>query len=166
MSRLFRPKLLLTTLSGAALALLLASPAHAAPKDGKGHGKLEHFCQKASCTDAQKEEIKSVMKEFRTDTKSDREKIRELHHKLVAEFVKDQPNEKLMEKLYRQIDQIQANIVDRRHDMLMELHGVFTPEQRKHAAARLMHGPGQHKGKKGKGKRKGKGKGKGELKAK
>lgn len=161
MSRLIRPKLLLTSLSGAALALLLASPAYAAgPPEGKGHGKLEHFCQEAKCSDAQKEEIKNVMKEFRTDTKSDREKIRELHKRLVTEFSKDKPNEKLMQQVYRQIRQIEANIVDRRHDMLMELHGVLTPEQRKLAAHKLMRGPGRHKGHKGKRKGDGKGKGK------
>lgn len=153
MIQFFRRHALLTVLGGAALAATLASPAHAAPPEG-GNGRLERFCQEAKCTDSQKQDLRDVMREFHTDTKSDREKMKGLHKKLAAEFVKDNPNEKLMQRLYAQIDQIHGSMVDRRHDMMMEVHGLLDAGQRKIAAERLLEGPGKH----GKGPKRGKGK--------
>ena len=152
MIQLIRRHALLTVLGGAALAATLASPAQAAPGEG-GNRRLERFCQEAKCSDSQKQELRDVMREFHTDTKADREKMRELHKKLAAEFVKDEPNEKLMQRLYAQIDQIHGNMVDRRHDMMMEVHGLLDANQRKIAAERLLKGPGKH----GKGHKRGKG---------
>lgn len=143
MLKTVRRHLLLTTLGAAALATTLGSTAWAGPGPGpgeargKGH-RLERFCAEAKCTERQKTEIKDAFKEFHTDVKADHDKIRALHEKLVAEFAKDKPNEKAMKRLYQQIDQIHGNIVDRRHDMLMEIHGILNAKQRKLAAQKLL----------------------------
>jgi Spy/CpxP family protein refolding chaperone len=162
MLKIVRRHLLLTTLGAAALATTLSSTAWAGPgPDGppgarKGH-RLERFCAEAKCTENQKEELKNAFKQFRIDVKPDHEKIRALHEKLVAEFAKNKPNEKVMKRLYRQIDQIHANIVDRRHDMIMEVHGILNADQRKLAAEKLLHhgpprGPRGDKPRKGRAK--------------
>jgi Spy/CpxP family protein refolding chaperone len=134
-----RPRSFLPFVGASLLALTLSTPAFAGPPEGRGHGgKIERFCAKAECTDAQRTEIKRILGEFRTDVEDDHAKIRDLHEKLAAEFAKDKPDEKRMKQLEKQIQTVHAAIVDRRHDMAMEIHGVLTPAQRKLAGKLLL----------------------------
>jgi Spy/CpxP family protein refolding chaperone len=151
----------------ALLATLGFAPAADAAPGAQGEGKrggkkIERICKKLECDDAQEAELRSVFKELRTDTKSDREGIRDARKTIAAEFAKERPNEASMKRAYQSIDAHEDNIRDRTHDALMEAHGVLNPEQRKtfaKMAARLGKGHGRHGGK-GKGKGKGEGKGK------
>lgn len=144
---------LLLPLGAMALTLGLSSTALAGPPEGRG-GKLGKVCQKIECSDDQKTELKQIHKEMRTDAKSDREAIRELHKQMAAEWVKSAPNEKVLDRIQAKIAVHEANIADRRMDMMLELHAVLSPEQRK-AFAKLMaerHGKKGKRGKKGKNK--------------
>jgi Spy/CpxP family protein refolding chaperone len=116
---------------GIAGILLGAGFAHA--QEGKGHKgskKLDRVCQKINCTEDQKKELKSVVKELRTDLKTDRQAVRGLHEKLAVEFEKATPDERAMKRLYATIDKHRANMRDRTHDAMMEIHGLLQPAQR------------------------------------
>ena len=136
---------LLATLAGATLAFGVSATALAAPPKGKGKGKgkgqrIERVCEQLQCTTNQKEELQQVMREMHTDAKAEREAIKTLHKALLAEFKKDEPDEAAMKRIYGQIATHEANLRDRRHDMIMEVHGILTPEQRAKAGRFLLKG--------------------------
>lgn len=140
-----------TFVSGLVLASTLLLPGLAQAEPPGGHGrKLERVCEQLSCTEQQERDIQAVFEQLRIDSKQDREAIRTLHEQLAAEWVKDKPDEKAMAKLHDKIAAHERNLADRRHEAMMELHALLSPEQRKQAAELL-------------GKRKGKGKGKGKA---
>jgi Spy/CpxP family protein refolding chaperone len=133
----------------------------------RGEGKFGHLCAKAECTPEQRDELRGIGKAFRSDTKPQREQMRQLRKGLVNEFVKDEPNEREMARIYRELDQLQDAITERRHEMLMDTHGKLTSEQRRLAAQALLkpgkrgHGKKGRKGKKDKQFKKGEKRGKG-----
>jgi Spy/CpxP family protein refolding chaperone len=131
--------------AGALAATLLLSPlAFAGPGKGKGKGKrIDKVCQKIECTDAQRKELRDVMREAHTDLESEREAMRELGAQLAEEYAKKNPNEKKMQQLYRKMDAHRANVRDRMHEAFMEIHPRLRPEQRQ-KLAELMARRGRH----------------------
>jgi Spy/CpxP family protein refolding chaperone len=145
----------LATAAGLALGATVATSAMAGPPGDRGHG----MCAKLECTEAQRDELKQIRKEFRTDTKAEHQAMRSIAESIAAEFAKDAPNETQLKRWYAEIQTRQANLMDRRHDMMMEIHGVLSPEQRAiaadHIAKRMLKG-GKHRGKRGKNGKNGK----------
>ena len=145
----------------------LATAAHAGKKDGKHGGgkKIERVCQEISCTGTQQEQLQAAFRDFHQSIKPEREKMKEAHKALKAEWLKDAPNEREMERLEKRVHAIQGNLMDRKHDLAMEVHAILKPEQRQKASklvGKLLGGKGGHG--KGHGGKKGKGKGKGKSK--
>ena len=144
--------------TGAALlaATLFAGAAQAAPPEGREGPPRGGPCVELKCTEAQKQELKEIFKELRHDLRNEHELMKQAHQKLAAEFKKDRPNEKKMQQIYKEIDRIHGAIRDRRHDAIMEVHGVLTPAQREKAAEHLVRmgppPPGKHGPRKGKNK--------------
>lgn len=169
MSPLHARRRLLPLLVGGALfassTVVLAGPP-AGPGAGTGNAG-ERLCKKLSCTDAQKAQVAAILTDLKTDTKADREAIRALHGKVMAEYAKAKPDQAEMKVAYAKIDAHRASIRDHVHDAAMELHALLNPTQRQELAEMLGErglekmlkggGHGRHgKGGKGKG---GKGKG-------
>ncbi len=142
------------SLSSEASSELRAAPATSPEraKDGKKgqrHGKIDRFCDRVECSDAQKRELQEIFASFRSETKDEREQIRSLRKQLNAEFAKDRPNENSMKRTYAQIDRLQDGVRDEKREMMMDVHGVLEPGQREAAAKMLMKGK-KHHGKKAK----------------
>lgn len=160
-----RSRFLLPALGGLALVgvagMAFAKPAVQGPG---AQGKRGGLCAKLECTDTQKDELKEVMTELRTDAKGDREAVKRLNGQLAAEFAKASPDEKAMRSLQGQIASHHQQMQDRAFDAMMEVHGLLDAEQRGQLATMMEHrgmralmgGKGRRggKGKRGEGKRK------------
>lgn len=120
-------------------------------KGAKGQKRLAKVCAEIGCTEAQQQKLATAMKGFRQATKTDREGIKEARRAMKAEFEKSKPNEKQLRSLLKTISALEANIADERLDLMLEVHGILTPEQRKHgmrlvAGKRHGKGHGKHPG--------------------
>ena len=130
----------------------------AGPHGGHGaHGKgQDMFCKHLGCSEEQSREIAEIHKQLQIDLEAEHVGMNDFKRLLAEEFKKEDPNERRMKRVYRDLAKRQAAIRDRQHDALMEVHGVLTAEQRVKAADHivghsLMMGGHHGKGMKGHG---------------
>ena len=133
------------------------------PRDGahKGHGnKMARVCKAVECTQDQQAAIKQIREEAKKDSATHREAAKKARQSLKAEFAKDNLDTAKINALYAELDRAQAGMKAEKREAKMQMHGVFTPEQREKLAKlkdkrgdRATRGKGKGKGKKGKGKK-------------
>jgi Spy/CpxP family protein refolding chaperone len=141
-----RRHFVLASLVGLALVGALISPtsALAGKGKGKGHAKIDRLCEQIACTEAQAGDIAQIFEQLRTDSKPDREAIRELRQQLASEWKAERPDELELAKLADKIAAHERNVADRRMEAMLELHGLLTPIQREKVADHLL-SRGHHK---------------------
>lgn len=145
-------KTLMTAVFG--IAMLGAGTGQAAPAGGapqKEHrGIGEKMCERLSCTDAQKAELKKIRDATRPKIQAEREAMRGIKGEIAAEFRKDRLDNARLKALYGQLDARKDTIEGLRRGMMTQIHAVLTPAQREQMARAFeRRGDGKHGGKRG-----------------
>ncbi len=151
----------LSLAAGLVGAVALGTPdAHAKPtapaaassrghgKGKKGHAKkrLDKLCAVVSCTAKQRKELEKIHADTRARTKPERERMKDLHKQMRAEWQKDKLDRAKIRRLHEEMQKQHAKIARARLDARMRGHDVLTPEQRKKAAELRKKHRGHHRG--------------------
>lgn len=138
-------KILTSALFG--LTLLTAGSADAKRADGERHERGGKMCERLTCSDAQKAQIKQIRETVKSKVAGEKTAIRELRKQIAAEYRKDRLDQARLGDLYRQLDARKSTVEGARRAAKAQIHGLLTPEQRAKFAAEKR-GAGKKHGKK------------------
>jgi protein CpxP len=150
--------ILWTAIAGVAAVVITAAgmtavgaqaPAGAPPQRGFGAGRGGPgpfpMLQQLNLTDAQREQIHSIMEERRPDQAAGR-KVGDLQHQLTTAIFADTPDTAQIEQLKAAITEAEATALAQRIDTELRIAQVLTPEQRQKARDLPAPGPGRGHG--------------------
>jgi Spy/CpxP family protein refolding chaperone len=115
---------------------------------GRGHGDmLEHMARELNLTDAQKEQVKTIMSSAESSSQATREKLEEIHKQVEAATANGQFDETQVRNLASQQAQLEADMMVEHLRAKSKVFAILTAEQR--TKAEEMHkrmGPPRHMG--------------------
>jgi periplasmic protein CpxP/Spy len=130
-------------------AVSAQAPAGAPPQHGFGTGRGGpgplSMLQQLNLTDAQREQIRSIMDERRPDQATGR-KMGDLQHQLTVAIFADTPDTAQIEQLKASIAEAEAAALAGRVDTELRIAQVLTPDQRQKARDLPPPGPGRGRG--------------------
>jgi protein CpxP len=113
-------------------------------RGGRGPGPLP-MLQQLNLTDAQRDQIHSIMGARRSDQEAGR-KLGDLQHQLTVAIFADTPDLAQIEQLKASIGEAEAAALAERIDTQLKIAQVLTPEQRQKARELPAPGPGRGRG--------------------
>src|SRR5882672_6378134 len=121
---------------------------HGRGPGGFGHGDmLEHMARELNLTDAQKEQVKTIMESAETSAEGIHAKLEEVHKQIDAATANGQFDEAQVRTLANQKAQLEADMMVEHLRAKSKVFAILTPEQR--TKAEEMHkrmGPGHREG--------------------
>ncbi len=104
------------------------------------HGMmLRRLAAELKLTDAQKQQIEGIYKEFRTENQADLQSIKTLKLQMLDIVTSQAPDKVKAEELVGEMSQIQTKLMTSGIDKIIEAKQVLTAEQNKTLAEKIQH---------------------------
>lgn len=124
------PVVVLALLLGGATAIAQPGPGQAAHKPA-GPAMRHQLMERLNLTDQQKEQIAKLRADFQKKMIAQRAKVQSLRVDMRTEIGSDDPDRATIEKISRNINDVQGQMKLDRIDHLFAVKAVLTPEQQK-----------------------------------